>query len=205
MNCGFILPYSFGSVISVPPWLTPFDIARDGDARLRARPSKPNLRMPSHADFVAMSTDRQWVWGVTDFYQAVGAVFGRIGTVVVTSIAVIILLAPVAFAWIAMQQGRPALVLWSVLAAISWYLARPNFGFLDAFGRLVCLGIASLLARSGGKLHLEGGIVVVVVFFLGVLTKVVTMQLMQLRLRRSRAAFERLVAANLYVFERRGS
>lgn len=161
--------------------------------------------MPSHADFVDMSTDRQWVWGVRDFYQAVSVVFGRIGTVAVTSIAVIILLAPVAFAWIVIRQGHPALVVWPVLSAISWYLARPNFGFLDLFPRAVCLGIASLLARSGGKLHIAGGALVVIVFLLGALTKVVVMQMMQFRLRRSRAAFERLVAADLFLSERRGS
>jgi len=152
-----------------------------------------------------MSTDRQWVWGVRDFYQAVSVVFGRIGTVAVTSIAVIILLAPVAFAWIVIRQGHPALVVWPVLSAISWYLARPNFGFLDLFPRAVCLGIASLLARSGGKLHIAGGALVVIVFLLGALTKVVVMQMMQFRLRRSRAAFERLVAADLFLSERRGS
>ncbi|HXA19207.1 MAG TPA: hypothetical protein VN380_19615 [Thermoanaerobaculia bacterium] len=161
--------------------------------------------MPSHADFVDMSTDRQWVWGVRDFYQAVRVVFGRMGTVAVTSVAGIILLAPVAFAWTAVHQGRPALVVWSVLSAISWYLARPNFGFLDVFARAVCLGVASLLARSGGKLHLAGGSLVVIVFLLGALTKVVVMQVMQSRLRRSREAFERLVAADLFVFERRAS
>jgi hypothetical protein len=161
--------------------------------------------MPSHADFVDMSTDRQWVWGVRDFYQAVRVVFGRIGTVVVTSIAGIILLAPVAFAWNAIRQGHPALVVWSVLSAISWYLARPNFGFLDVFPRVVCLGIASLLARSGGKLHLVGGSLVVIVFLLGSLTKYVAMQMMQFRLRRSREAFERLIAADLFVSERRAS
>ncbi len=150
-----------------------------------------------------MSTDRQWVWGVRDFYQAVRVVFGRIGTVSIASIAGIILLAPLAFAWIAVQQGRPALVVWSVLSAISWYLARPNFGFLDVLSRAVCLGIASLLARSGGKLHLVGGTIVVVVFLLGALTKVVVMQVMQFRLRRSPEAFERLVAADQFVFERR--
>lgn len=161
--------------------------------------------MPSHADFVDMSSDRQWVWGVRDFYQAVRVVFGRIGTVAVTSIAGIILLAPVAFAWDAVHQGRPTLVIWSVLSAISWYLARPNFAFLDVFARAVCLGIASLLARSGGKLHLVGGTLVVIVFLLGALTKVVVMQMMQFRLRRSREAFERLVASDLFVFEQRTS
>lgn len=161
--------------------------------------------MPTHADFVDMSSDRQWVWGVRDFYQAVGVVFGRTGTVLVTCVAGIILIAPVVFAWVAVQQGRPALVIWSVLSAISWYLARPNFGFLDVLSRAVCLGIASLLARSGGKLHLVGGSLVVIVFLLGALTKVVVMQVMQFRLRRSPAAFERLVASDLFVFERRTS
>jgi len=165
----------------------------------------PNLRMPSHADFVDMSTDRQWVWGVRDFYQSVRVVFGRIGTVAVTSIAGIILLAPVAFAWIAVQQGRPALIVWSVLSAISWYLARPNFGFLDVLPRAVCLGIASLLSSSGDKRHLIGGTLVVIVFVFGALTKYVAMQMMQFRLRRSAAAFERLVAADQFVFERRTS
>ena len=44
-----------------------------------------------------------------------------------------------------------------------------------------------------------------VVFLLGALTKVVVMQMMQFRLRRSPEAFERLVAADLFVFERRTS
>ncbi len=161
--------------------------------------------MPSHADFVDMSSDRQWVWGVRDFYQAVRVVFGRIGTVAVTCVATVILLAPVAFAWNAVQQGRPALIVWSVLSAISWYLARPNFAFIDVFARAVCLGIAFLLERSGGNLHLIGGTLVVIVFLLGALTKYVVMQVMQVRLRQSLAAFERLVASDLFLFERRTS
>lgn len=159
--------------------------------------------MPSHHDFVEMSTDRQWVWGVTDFYQAMRVVFGRIGIVVAASIAVALLLAPVAFAWTAVQQGRPALIVWSVLAAISWYLARPDFGFADVIVRAICLGAAALLARSGGDLHLIGGGMVIAVFLLGALTKFVVMQMMQSRLRRSPEAFERLVAADLFLFERR--
>jgi len=159
--------------------------------------------MPSHKEFVEISTDRQWVWGVTDYHQAVAVVFGRIGSVVVAGIACLLLLAPVVFAWMALREGRPALIVWSVLAAISWYLARPNFGFIDVFLRVICLGVATLLARSGGKLHLIGGIMMMAVFFLGALTKYVVMQLMQLRLRRSAEAFDRLVSADLFLLERR--
>jgi hypothetical protein len=159
--------------------------------------------MASHAEFVKISTDRQWVWGVRDYNQAVAAVFGRTGTAVVAGIAVVLLCAPLVFAWIAVQQGRPALIVWSVLAAVSWYTARPNFGFIDIVVRASCLGVAAFLARTGGDLHLVGGGMVVVIFLLAALTKFLVMQRMQSRLRRSAAAFDRLVAADLFLSERR--
>lgn len=159
--------------------------------------------MLSHRDFVKRSTGREWVWGVTDFYEAVRVVFGVTGTVVVAGVAILILSAPFAFAWYALHEGRPALIVWSLLAAISWYLARPNFAFIDVLARAAFLGVAAFLSRSGDNLHLIGGGLIVGLFLVGALTKFVVMQLMQSRLRRSPRAFERLVAAELFVFERR--
>jgi hypothetical protein len=159
--------------------------------------------MLSHREFVKRSTGREWVWGVTDFYEAVRVVFGVTGTVVLVGVAILILSAPFAFAWHALQLGRPALIVWSLLAAISWYLARPNFAFIDVLARAACLGVAAFLARSGDNLHLIGGGLIVGLFLLGALTKFAVMQWMQFRLRRSPQAFERLVAAELFVFERR--
>ena len=93
--------------------------------------------MPSHADFLDMSTDRQWVWGVRDFYQSVRVVYGRIGTVAVTSIAGVILLAPVAFAWNAVQQGRPALVVWAPEDRVNPREHGRRFAELLLHGRLI--------------------------------------------------------------------
>jgi hypothetical protein len=148
----------------------------------------------THKEFVRIVREREDVWGVTSFYRAIAIVFGRAGLAVVAACVATILAMPLWF-----TAAHPMYALWSVAAIISWYFARPNFGAGDVIVRMIVAGIGFALSADADLARI-GIALIFGCWIAGAILKFATMKLMELRLLKSAASFERLQTAGLLAF-----
>lgn len=150
----------------------------------------------THKQFVRIVRNREDVWGVTSFYRAIAAVFGRTGVAVIAIFTAAILGAPVWFA-----VAHPSYALWSVGAIVSWLLARPNFGAGDVIARMIVAGIGYIVTVDK-NLAAIGAALIFGCWLAGAILKFGAMKTMEARLLQSANAFNKLQAAGLLIFQK---
>lgn len=177
---------------------------------------------PTHADFIRTLDAREMLWGVNGFLRGCAVVWGGSSTRFVFAVTSLAVGPMAAVAYIALAQWEPLLLLWLLPVAVAMLAGNPGptmFGLVfwtvlsvaaAAVGAAVCAhhavvecGTPVALWRSPAFLNFVPGMALLPLWFTSCAVKGAIMVSMEAELRRSEAAYGRLVAAGTLTWVRR--
>lgn len=148
-----------------------------------------------HQEFVAKTCAGDLLWGVRGFTPAVLLVWRTPGLLYVAVATLLGLLPLLGFAAFSAWLGQYGALAWIVPSALAFYAGRPNLNLIAGLPWFACLLVGLVASAWFGALHLIGGLVTCVSWFLSSALKGTVMQMMGGKLRASKDAYDRLKAS----------
>jgi len=148
-----------------------------------------------HQEFVAKTSAEGVLWGVHGFTRAVFLVWRTRGLLYVAVGALLALMPLLGLAAYSAWRGQYGSLAWIVPGMLAFYTGRANLNFIDGLPWLACVLVGLMASAWFGPLHLFGGFVPCVTWFLSGTLKGAVMQMMQERLRASKDSYDRLNAS----------
>ncbi len=148
-----------------------------------------------HEEFVAKASAGNMLWGVRGFTRAVFLVWRTRGVLYV-AVAALFGLAPLlGFAAYSAWSGQYGSLAWILPGVLAFYTGKPNMNLIDGLPWLACILVGLVASAWFGPLHLFGGFVPCLTWFLSGALKGTVMQMMKERLRASKDSYDRLKAS----------
>jgi hypothetical protein len=145
-----------------------------------------------HEEFVAKTSAGTMLWGVRGFTRAVFFVWRTRGLLYVAVAALIALMPLLGFAAYSAWSGQYGPLAWILPGVLAFYAGKPNWNLIDGLPWLACVLVGFVSSAWLGALHLFGGLLPCVTWFLSGALKGTVMQMMEERLRASKDSYDRL-------------
>jgi hypothetical protein len=151
-----------------------------------------------HQEFVTKTSAGDILWGVRGYTRAVFLVWRTRGLLYVVVAALFGLMPLLGFAAYSAWSGQYGSLAWTLPGVLAFYTGKPNLNLIDGVAWLACVLVGLVASAWLGPLHLFGGLVPCVTWFLSGALKGAVMQMMEERLRASKESYDRLkVSGNL--------
>lgn len=148
-----------------------------------------------HQEFVAKTSAGDLPWGVRGFTRAVLLVWRTPGLLYVAVAALFALMPLLGFAAYSAWRGQYWALAWIAPGVLAFYTGRPNLNLIDGLPWVGCVLVGLVASAWFGALHLFGGLVPCVMWFISGALRATVMQMMEERLRASKDSYDSLKAS----------
>jgi hypothetical protein len=153
-----------------------------------------------HDEFVERARSNEIFWGVNGFFRPVFLAWG-IGVLLAVVAASLLALAPaLVFGVYCVLHQEYAALAWALPTVLAFLAGKPNLNCISGFPWVICAVIGLALTIFFGPLHLVGGLLPGLTWFLSGAVKGVTMVSMESRLSESAEAYKKLKESGALFF-----
>lgn len=155
-----------------------------------------------HEEFVAKNSAEEAVWRgwtVNGLIPAIFLVRGIPGVLGFVFWALIVHMPVAVFAALSGSRGQYGAMIWTLPALFAFLVAPTNVNAIQGIPFFLCIPAGAVISAWFGRLHLWGGLLPIVIYYLSGALKGVAMEGMERRLMESKGSFDRLNASGRLV------
>jgi hypothetical protein len=153
-----------------------------------------------HDEFVERTRNNEILWGITGFFRPVALAWGTGGLVAVVAGSLLAFAPALVFGVYCVLHQEYAALAWALPTTLAFMVGVPNLNCIAGFPWVICAAIGLVLTFFFGPLHLVGGLLPGLTWFLSGAVKGVTMVSMESRLHESPKAYKKLKESGALFF-----
>ena len=152
-----------------------------------------------HPEFVERARGNSFLWGVRGFYRPVGIVWGVGGLLAALAVTFVVLAPVSAFIIYGVWSAHYGALIWTLPIMLAFLSGGPALNAIDLSKWIICALVGLVCGEFFGPVHLVGGLLPGLTWFLVGAQKGATMMAMEDRLQHSAESYERLRKAGLLI------